>query len=206
MGANETFVRYPSYMYIDKTVSVSPEEVEAKYVARFKDLVDDDDIFPDIKLQANRRRHFHVISEGHHIGPSKITMPHHFHMSYLEVPPGGTAGLHAHALPEVFIALTGRFQIIFGDHGEHAIELEPYDTISVPVGVMRNFKNVGNVNGLLMVIYDGPGEVLGKIFMNREAADDLIRTRPQLAQQFIRPEDWGAAAETAVPNAQGSGA
>lgn len=193
MSSEPEFKRYPPFMYIDKTQSVSPQVMEHIHVARFKDLVDDRDIFPDIKDSPNPRRHFHVISEGSHIGPSKITTPHHFHMSYLEVPPGATAGLHAHALPEVFIPLTGRFQIIYGDHGENTLDLEPYDTVSVPPGVMRNFKNVGNVNGLMIVIYDGPGEVLGKIFINREAADELVRTRPQLARQFLRPEDMGAA-------------
>lgn len=187
------FERYPPYMYVDATRSVSPQEMEAKYVARFKDLVDDDEVFPDIKQARNPRRHFHVISENNHIGPAGITTPHHFHMSYLEVPPGVSAGLHAHALPEVFIALSGRFQIIYGDQGEHTLELEQYDAVSVPVGVMRNFKNVGNVNGLLMVIYDGPGEVLGKIFISPDAAQDLIHNRPQLARHFLRPEDRGEA-------------
>lgn len=176
--------RYQLKLYVDKTIHVDPADMEAKHVARFKDLVDDQDVFADIK-NGNPRRHFHVISEDSHLGPARITTPHHFHMSYLEVPPGVSANIHAHAAPEIFIPMTGRFQIIYNDNGTDAVDLEPLDAVSVPVGLMRTFKNVGTVNGLLMVIYDGPGEVLGKIYVSAEEAEKVRRESPKLAEDIL---------------------
>lgn len=176
--------RYQMKMYVGKTISVDPTEMEAKYVARFSELVDDQEIFADIKTSQGQRRHFHVISEDGHLGPAKITTPHHFHISYLEVPPGSSAALHAHAAPEVFIPMSGKFALHYGDHAEHTLELDQMDTVSVPTGLMRTFQNIGNTNGILMVIYDGPGEVLGKIYVNEEVAEDMRRNKPQLARDF----------------------
>lgn len=169
---------------IAPTTSIDAEELERSYVARFKNLTDDQEVFADIKQPGGQRRHFHVISENNHIGPAKITKRHHFHMSYLEVPPGSAAILHAHDAPEVFIPMTGHFVIQYGDDGKQEVALEPMDVISVPVGLMRTFKNVGNVNGILMVIYDGPGNVLDKIFMHQEFADELVATKPELARDL----------------------
>lgn len=169
---------------IAATRAIEPAELEQSYVARFKDLVEDPEVFADIKQPGGQRRHFHVISENNHIGPAKITTPHHFHMSYLEVPPGSAALLHAHDAPEIFIAMTGRFVIQYGDDGQQQLELEPLDVVSVPVGLMRTFKNVGNVSGILMVIYDGPGNVLDKIFMHQQLADDLVANKPDLAREL----------------------
>ena len=169
---------------IAPTRSISPAEMERTSVARFKDLQEDPNIFADIKQPGGTRRHFHVISENNHIGPARITGRHHFHMSYLEVPPGSSAMLHAHDAAEIFIPISGRFAIIYGDDGEHQVDLEPLDTISVPIGVMRTFKNIGNVNGVLMVLYDGVGDVLDKIFIHQRLANDLIANKPDLARDL----------------------
>lgn len=184
MNQPDTDTRYRMKFYVDNTISITPEELERRYIARFKDLVDDTEIFADINTAQGQRRHFHVISENGHLGPAKITTPHHFHISYLEVPPGTSAALHAHDAPEIFIPITGKFAILYGDRGEHEAALDPLDTISVPPGLMRTFKNIGNVNGILMVIYDGPGEVLGKIFVNEETAEKMKAEHPALAREF----------------------
>lgn len=182
---SDTARAYQMKMYVKDTIVVAPEELEKKYVARFNELVDDAEIFADIKTEEGRRRHFHVISEGGHLGPgTKITTPHHFHISYLEVPPGSNATLHAHDLPEIFIPMTGKFAIIYGDQGEHSIELNPLDTISVPSGLMRTFKNVGITTGIIMVIYDGSGDVLGKVFVNPETAEQIRSKTPDIAREY----------------------
>lgn len=176
--------RYQMKLYVDKTIAVAPEEMEARHVARFRDLVDDTEIFADIKTPTGQRRHFHVISEKAHLGPAKITTPHHFHISYLEVPPGVRAALHAHDAPEVFIPMSGRFAIHYGDQAQHRLDLDPLDTVSVPAGLMRTFENTGNTNAILMVIYDGPGEVLGKIYVNEDTAARMRQEQPELARDF----------------------
>lgn len=176
--------RYQMKMYVGKTIEVDPKVMEEKHLARFQDLVDDDEIFADIKTTEGRRRHFHVISENGHLGPAKITTPHNFHVSYLEVPPGIRAALHAHDAPEIFIPMNGKFALHYGDRAEHRLALDPLDTVSVPAGLMRTFENVGNTNAILMVIYDGPGEVLGKIYVNEETASRMRREKPDLARSF----------------------
>lgn len=171
-------------MYVKETISITPEELESKYIARFNELEEDPEIFADIQTKEGQRRHFHVISDNSKLGPTKITTHHHFHMSYLEVPPGSSAALHSHEYPEVFIPISGRFVIEFGNNREHSVELNPLDVISVPVGLMRTFKNVGNTNSILAVIYDGPGEDPLKIFIDPENAEKMRREKPEIARGF----------------------
>src|SRR5260221_7105033 len=71
-------------------------------------------------------------------------------------PPGDRPLLHAHfKTNETFMCLTGRFRIRWGDHGEHEIFLEPFDTIAVPPGVCRDFTNVSDRDALLLAIIQG---------------------------------------------------
>jgi hypothetical protein len=46
----------------------------------------------------------------------------------------------------------GRFEIAWGDQGEHTLLLEPLDMISVPRGENRSFRNVSNELGRLLVM------------------------------------------------------
>jgi uncharacterized RmlC-like cupin family protein len=70
-----------------------------------------------------------------------------------ECPPGNGAGLHAHEQSiENFFCLDGRFEIAWGDRGEHSTVLEPLDFISIPAGVCRSFKNLGAETARLLVI------------------------------------------------------
>lgn len=142
---------------------IALSEIEAN-LARYEDLVEDRQVFPDLtEVPTATRRHYHVISPGSHLGPAAITTPHNFHMSILECPPGSGPPLHRHDLGEIFVCIKGRFAMIWGNDGEHRIELGPLDTFSVPLGIMRTFDNVGDEPGTLLVIYDGGGEVLGAI-------------------------------------------
>ena len=51
--------------------------------------------------------------------------------------------------------LSGRWSITWGDEGENEVVLEPWDTISVPPGVMRGFQNVGDDEATLLAIVGG---------------------------------------------------
>lgn len=74
-------------------------------------------------------------------------------LTIAECPPGNGPGLHAHEQSyENFLCLNGRFEIAWGDAGEHSIVLEPNDFVSVPPGVCRSFKNVSNETARLLVI------------------------------------------------------
>jgi len=70
-----------------------------------------------------------------------------------ECEPGNGPGLHRHlSTVENFMCLSSRFEIAWGDNGEHTLVLEPLDMISVPRGENRSFRNVGSETGRLLVM------------------------------------------------------
>jgi mannose-6-phosphate isomerase-like protein (cupin superfamily) len=70
--------------------------------------------------------------------------------------PGKGPQLHAHMKTiEAFFCLKGRFEISWGDAGEHATQIGPYDFIAVPPAVVRTFRNVSQEEGHLLVIIQG---------------------------------------------------
>ncbi len=94
-----------------------------------------------------------------------------------ECPPGNGAGLHAHEQSvENFFCLDGRFEIGWGDAGEHQTVLEPMDFISIPRGVCRSFKNIGDKTARLLVII----QILG------EEQADRVHFAPHLGDEIAR--------------------
>ena len=74
-------------------------------------------------------------------------------VSIAESEPGNGPGLHRHLnTVENFFCLSGRFEIAWGDRGEHRLVLEPLDMISVPRGENRSFRNLANETGRLLVM------------------------------------------------------
>ena len=86
------------------------------------------------------------------------------------VPPGNGNSLHDHKTVEVFIPLTSRWRIVWGERGESAVELEPYDVISIPPGVHRHYTNIGNVEGLLLTVLGGRDS--GKVTWAKKVLDE----------------------------------
>lgn len=108
-------------------------------------------------------------------------------LTIAECPPGNGAGLHAHEQSvENFFCLDGRFEIRWGDAGEHATVLEPLDFISIPAGVCRSFKNLGRETARLLVII----QILGA-----EQAD-RVHYAPQVGDAIAKAH--GAAALAAL--------
>jgi uncharacterized RmlC-like cupin family protein len=104
-----------------------------------------------------------------------------FRLGFATCPPGNGPGLHVHwKTHETFIALTGKWEIRWGDHGEERTVIEPFDLIAVPPGVTRQFINLSDQDAHLMVIIQGqPGEF-----------DDVGRvpeTAQVIEQRFGRP-------------------
>jgi uncharacterized RmlC-like cupin family protein len=74
-------------------------------------------------------------------------------VSIAECESGNGPGLHRHLnTVENFFCLSGRFEIAWGDQGEHTLVLEPLDMISVPRGENRSFRNISNGFGRLLVM------------------------------------------------------
>ncbi len=94
-----------------------------------------------------------------------------------ECPPGDSAGLHKHtASVENFFCVQSRFEIIWGDQGQFSTVLEPLDFVSVPAGVYRDFKNVGNELGrLLVMIQPEPGDQQDEVYHAAATGEEIAR-------------------------------
>jgi mannose-6-phosphate isomerase-like protein (cupin superfamily) len=130
-------------------------EMEAR-VARFKNLVPTHD-YVDAGIPGCERTTWRVLGEVPH-APLQAA---DFHLNIVRCEPGKSAPLHNHLTQEVFVALTGRWQVFWGPEGERSIVLEPLDTVSIPPGVSRGFRNVAAEPSLLMGMASGsdPGQI-----------------------------------------------
>lgn len=78
-----------------------------------------------------------------------------FHIGLLRCEPGKGGGLHTHTTVEVFTPLSGRWEMRTGADSQFSTILGPYDTLSVPPGVWRSFRNVSDETAHLFVIVGG---------------------------------------------------
>ena len=142
-----------------KTIDVSPEEMN-KRVARFADHVpygrQHEGIDPAVFEQLTARRVLSIMAPHNYTGRSAAapikSLPGTV-VSIAETPPGNAPALHAHETAiENFFIINGRFRIIWGDEGQHSLELGPLDFISIPPGVNRTFLNITDETARLLAI------------------------------------------------------
>jgi mannose-6-phosphate isomerase-like protein (cupin superfamily) len=140
-----------------KTKQISKAEMQ-KRVAHFKELRPSKQAFVDSLIPGHEREIFNVIGHGvtedASLNPA-ITDARDFNIAMVHAEPGKGAALHAHPTVEVFFALSGRWAVYWGDHGEQETLLEQWDTISVPPGVMRGFRNAGKEDAYLLAVLGG---------------------------------------------------
>lgn len=86
----------------------------------------------------------------------QVQSAEHLNLDFVSAKPGNGAALHSHDTEETFICLTGTWEVTWGDEGEERIELDRFDGVLVPAGVMRSFRNVSDDEALLMAIVGGP--------------------------------------------------
>ena len=140
-------------------VSISADRMTAERIARFDDLAANSEAFVDIRIPGNARDIYTVIGRG--VSENEdFTVPiqaRGFNMAFVRAPHDNGASLHYHDTIEVFMALQGEWEIFWknleGD--EHKAVLRPYDTISVPEGVSRGFRNLGDESGLMLAVLEG---------------------------------------------------
>ncbi len=129
-----------------------------KRVARFEELRSSSHAFVDTLIPGHEREIYNVIGRGVTedvtLTPA-ITDAEGFNMTLVKASPGKGAALHFHPTVEVFMPLTGRWAVYWGDNGEEEAILERWDVISVPPGLMRGFRNVGTEDGYLLAILGG---------------------------------------------------
>jgi quercetin dioxygenase-like cupin family protein len=85
------------------------------------------------------------------------------------------------------VPLSGQWEIYYGDEGEESVTLDRWDTVQVPPGVFRGFRNAGDEDAYLLALTGGddPGRVTwqesiveqaGERGVSRNEAGDLVRT------------------------------
>lgn len=140
----------------------SVEEIEQN-VARFKDQKSSAEAFIDTRIPGHERDIYSIIGAGV-VEDAAMQAPieaQDFHLAFARCEPGKGAALHSHLTQEVFMPLSGTWSIFWGPEGEKEVILEPYDVVSLPIHIMRGFRNVGNETGMLLAIVGGhdPGHV-----------------------------------------------
>lgn len=147
-------------------VDVSPEEMERDRVARFSELKSSAKAFVDALIPGYERDIYNIIGRGvvedKELKPP-ITDNRDFNVGLIKCKPGTGASLHIHETNEVFIPLTGKWALYWqnSDGQRHEVLLDPYDTISVPIGASRGFRNAGTEEAMMLAVVGGtdPGRV-----------------------------------------------
>ncbi len=124
-------------------------EMEAR-VARFRQLQATAD-YVDAGIPGCERKTYRVIGAQ----PGAPLAAEGFHLNIVLCEPGKSAPLHNHLTQEVFVALSGRWEVFWGPQGERCVVLEAWDTISIPPGVSRGFRNIAPEPAYLMGLASG---------------------------------------------------
>lgn len=164
----------------------TPDEM-ARRIARFADLKPYKDtmnaehgIPPEAMTMMSPDKVYPIMSPEGWEGRSKIAPVKGapgLTITLAECPPGDHAGLHKHTdSVENFFCVEGRFEITWGEGGRHRVELGPLDFISVPAGVYRDFRNIGDTLGRLFVtIQTPPGDTKDTVIHAPEVGEALER-------------------------------
>jgi len=100
-------------------------------------------------------------------------------------PPGTGPSLHAHHKTfETFTVMKGSFEVYWNDDGGERLELCLYDTVSVPPGVCRGFRNTSDEEGILQVVISGGVHDMDDIDFAVACADEIEAIQPGLVKEF----------------------
>lgn len=156
-------------------------------IVRFKDLPQRRSSFRPLDMQVPKyeRERYSVVGRGAEgtAKGKKTAEVKDFSIVYLKLDPGKAVGEHAHATSEVFIPLTGRWEVGIG--GETTI-LEPFDVISVPPDAMHSLVNVSDQPALLMAVNAGGS---GAPIQWARAVLDEVRATGHVAPETERPPE-----------------
>jgi mannose-6-phosphate isomerase-like protein (cupin superfamily) len=148
-------------------IDASPEFMESERVGRFKELESSTRAFVDALIPGYERDILSIIGRGV-VEDKNLTPPitdnRDFNMGIIRCEAGKGSSLHIHATPEVFFILSGTWAVQWQNRDGSMFEtiLGQYDTVSVPIGLSRGFKNVGEDTAMMLAIIGGtnPGKVL----------------------------------------------
>ena len=160
------------------------EEFENTRVARFKDLESSKLPLLDAVIPGCEREIYNIIGRGvsedrnHHV---PITDNQGFNVCVVECEPGKGTLHHDHETIEAFMPLSGKWKIFWGDDEDtYHVIVEKFDTVSVPIGAMRGFRNVGDEKAMLMVTVGGTNP--GKCGWHKNVVAEAERRGYELAE------------------------
>jgi len=115
------------------------EEIERRFVARFRDRKADWNAFEDARHDGYRRAQHRFIGAG----GSNVIPPRGFTLSIMFVPPGQGNAAHTHEVEEIFFVLQGHLTAFIEDESGKRIDvvLGPWECIACPPGVIHGYVN-----------------------------------------------------------------
>ncbi|HEY9279538.1 MAG TPA: cupin domain-containing protein [Eoetvoesiella sp.] len=147
-------------------MNITVGEMERTRIARWGKVKPYDQSFIESRIPGFEKNLYKLINKGvlenSGVQPA-ITGEHRFGVSLIEIPPGCGANLHSHKTEEVFFPLNGRMIVFWGDQGEYEVELEQWDCFSVPINVMRGFRNPNDHNLVVYSVVGGNDSEVGRI-------------------------------------------
>lgn len=170
-----------------KTIEITPSEMDAR-VSRYADLealkiqqmspaplpvldlIYSRELLPVIGLEEGES----ALADAPPIrGAAGMTM------TLARCPAGTGPGLHSHRDTfETFTVLQGRFEFCWGDSGEHSVRLDTFDTISIPPGCCRAFRNISQDTGLVQVLITGGSHDKNDLDFHPEIGKSVARNAP----------------------------
>ncbi len=154
MPASEDLLQPLSEAELLQFNRTSPAEMSARVynVAQFAGLPG---AFADCGLAGGAKRYHAIIGEGcHELGPARahVLNPHSFSLGAVEAAPGNGFLTHRFGVKQVLTIGAGEWEVVLGD--DH-FSVGPEDTVSIPAGIWRSFRNTGTEPGIAYLATSG---------------------------------------------------
>src|ERR1700733_3261585 len=125
--------------------NVPIEEINDRYIARFRDRKPDWAAFEDAKIEGFKRAQHRFIGaggSGKH-GAGGFIPAGNFTLSIMYVEPGQGNAAHTHEVEEVFFVLQGFLDVFVEDESGKRVttRLGPWECIACPAGVIHGDQN-----------------------------------------------------------------
>ena len=163
--------------------NVSIQKMENEQLARLKSVKGSNLAFLDQRLPAYQREIINIIGTGvtenaadPNLAPKIKAPAHGFALVYVRASKGGGAAMHRHATEEVFLSVRGQWAVTWLESDtERQIVLDAGDVCSVPIGIYRGFRNVGEEpDSLLIALVGGPDP--GKVDWHPSVIEEARKT------------------------------
>jgi quercetin dioxygenase-like cupin family protein len=153
------------------------EDFKSRYVQKFTELKELKVGPPDRWVERYKRQRFSVVGrpDERPDGDKGVAMGTDFNIGYMGCEPGKGHCCHAHPGVEVFIVMSGKWEIDVRGVGK--IIAEPWDVVSMPPNSFHSATNISDQMAFIMSVNDGtktapytiPADVLAEIAAAKKA-------------------------------------